>query len=142
HGAADDDYVSMGRTYRPRHGPFRSVDELKLVLGITPNLFDRIRPAITVYTRKPSIDPSVAPREALAALYIDNPTALEQELDRRNGSSNGTRSDGVIAPGVSTAGRVFSVTVTLAKGDRHYRRSAVVLPTGDDSEPFLTLAWK
>ncbi len=61
HGATDADYATAGVPWRPRHGPFQSVDELQLVLGLTPAIFARIRPALTVYTDAPQIDPQIAP---------------------------------------------------------------------------------
>src|SRR5579872_717235 len=36
HGATDADYAAAGLPWHPRHGPFQSVSELQLVLGMTP----------------------------------------------------------------------------------------------------------
>jgi general secretion pathway protein K len=48
-GAKQNDYREAGSLYQPRNGPFQSVDELKLVMGVTPELFKRVEPALTVY---------------------------------------------------------------------------------------------
>ncbi len=59
----NDETASTG--YRPRNAAFQSVDELKLVAGMTPQIFARIAPALTVYSKQLEIDQDVAPREAL-----------------------------------------------------------------------------
>ena len=56
-GATSEDYAAAGLPYGPRHGPFQSVDELRLVLGMPPDLFEKIRPALTVYSKRPMVDP-------------------------------------------------------------------------------------
>ena len=72
-GAKDQAYRLAGTSYRPRNGPFQSVDELLLVMDMTPALFTRIAPALTVYSGRQFIDPQVAPREALLALRNMDP---------------------------------------------------------------------
>ncbi len=49
-GATAQDYRAAGFAYGPRNGPFQSVDELKLVMDMTPELFRRVEPALTVYS--------------------------------------------------------------------------------------------
>src|ERR1700733_11055908 len=46
HGATSEDYTAAGLPYKPRHGPFQSLDELRLVLGMPPYLFEKIRPTL------------------------------------------------------------------------------------------------
>lgn len=48
-GAKRADYQAAGYEYGPRNGPFQSVDELLLVMGMTTALFRRVKPALTVY---------------------------------------------------------------------------------------------
>src|SRR5262249_44943883 len=59
-GAKDRDYHAAGYAYRPRNGPFQSLDELKLVMGMTSELFRRVEPALTIYSGKQFLDPQVA----------------------------------------------------------------------------------
>ena len=49
-GADAQDYRVAGSSSLPRKGPFQSIDELKLVMGMTPDLFRRVEPALTVYS--------------------------------------------------------------------------------------------
>ena len=48
YGAEEDYYLSRPDPYRPANAPFRSLEELQLVRGITPELMKAIRPYITV----------------------------------------------------------------------------------------------
>ena len=49
-GAKEQDYRMSSHGYRPRNGAFQSVHELKLVMDMTPDLFKRVEPALTVYS--------------------------------------------------------------------------------------------
>ena len=48
-GAEDYYYLGLSTAYECKNGPFESVEELLLVRGVTPEIFNRIRPYITVY---------------------------------------------------------------------------------------------
>ncbi len=45
-----EEYRAAGRDYGPPGAPFRSVDELRLVLGMTPEIFEKVRPHLSVHT--------------------------------------------------------------------------------------------
>lgn len=139
HGATDADYAAAGLTYHPRHGPYQSVDEVQLVLGMTKDIFEKIRPALTVYTKKPTIDPAHAPREALLALYGGNEDAVDQVIAAR---TNANGPVGIADPAISLLGRTFSIEAETKIATNIYRRAAVVMITGDQKRPYLTLAWK
>src|SRR5690606_5790608 len=62
------DYAAAGRHYGPRHGPFASVEELQMVLGMTPALYRTVAPHITLWSGQASPDPNVATSLALAAI--------------------------------------------------------------------------
>jgi general secretion pathway protein K len=150
-GAEAADYRQAGRAYLPRNAPFQSVDELMLVLGVTPDLFRRVRPALTVHAHTTNIDPLVAPREALAALPGITPDRIEAVLREREGNGAGgsgaatASGTGVIgATDTMLAGRAFSITVEvpLPGGDAPYRRTAIVRMTGDPRMPYWVHDWR
>jgi general secretion pathway protein K len=60
-GAEDRDYLAAGRAYGTPDEPFSSAEELRYLLGVTPSLFDRLAPYLTVYSGRRGIDPDVAP---------------------------------------------------------------------------------
>ncbi|NIR28406.1 MAG: general secretion pathway protein GspK [Gammaproteobacteria bacterium] len=67
-GAEDGEYRRAGRAYGAKDRLFTSIEEVQLVLGMTPELYAKIRPALTVYSRQTGINPLVASRLALEAL--------------------------------------------------------------------------
>lgn len=134
------DYRAAGHGYRPRNGPFQSIDELKLVLGVTPQLFRRIAPALTVYSKRDKIDESFAPKEALLALPgMDEQKATEIIAERMSDVSQDEESS-TSAPPLN--GRVFTVTAQVADAKRRVVQAATVLITGDTTRPYLVLAWR
>lgn len=148
HGATDDDYAAAGLHYHQRHGPFQTVDELRLVLGMTPQLFARIRPALTVYTHRPAIDTSVAPREALLALFAGDAQKVDTIIASRLSNGLPSEDGGVptsqqqqLSP-ISLTGRFLTITATTRIAGRTSTRSVVVELTGDDKHPTITLAWR
>src|SRR5271168_2184939 len=61
-GAKLSDYRAAGRAYGPPEAPFQSVDELADVLGMTPDLFARLEPHLTVLTDG---DPDMSTRDVI-----------------------------------------------------------------------------
>jgi general secretion pathway protein K len=144
-GASDADYRAAGIGYSPRRGPFQTVDELRLVLGMTPALFARIRPALTVYSARPMFDASVAPREALLALYPSDPGKIDEIMRARLGNPDATALQGAAANSATQPapiGRAYTVTARLAIGRRVFGRVAVVELTGDGERPYFVMAWQ
>lgn len=142
-GATDDDYITAGLPYKPRHAAFQSVDELQLVLGMTPSLFKRVRPALTVYTKRATIDPAVAPEEALMTLYRGDRNRVDELLRLRENQStveSAGEAIGIIPAGLSLAGATFTIVTHTEISHRIYRRSIVVPLTGAQPRPFVTLA--
>lgn len=80
HGAEEDDYRAAGKSYVPSNSPFETVDELQRVLGMAPDLYRKLAPALTVYSKQPGVNTAVAPREVLLAIPGINPAMVEQYL--------------------------------------------------------------
>lgn len=66
-GAEDPDYEAAGLTYGAKDMPFDTVSEVQQVLGMTPELFERVSPALTIYSGQPEPNPAFAPYEVLRA---------------------------------------------------------------------------
>ena len=143
-GGSDDDYRAARLSYLPRHGLFQSVDELKLVLGMTPQLFARIRPALTVYSKRASFDASVAPAASLLALYPNDPGKIDAVLRARDGDPNAVAGIGAPpgAANTAVAGHAFSIAATAFASNRAFHRTAIVQMTGNERAPYYILAWK
>jgi general secretion pathway protein K len=49
-GAEEADYRSGGVAWGPKNAPFQSVEELQQVLGMTPEIYARVAPYLTIYS--------------------------------------------------------------------------------------------
>lgn len=139
HGAKEPEYRSAGFAYTPRNGPFQSVDELKLVMGITPELYRRVRPALTVYSGRQFLDPQFAPREALSALSSMNSDTVASTIAAR--ASQGARA-GIIDPAISLRGRAFTIRTEIEKADGALEREVVIRLTDHALQPHWLLSWR
>lgn len=61
-------YANAGLQAGPRYREFDTPDQLQTVLGMTPALYRRLAPAITVWSRRAQPVPALAPPLVLAAL--------------------------------------------------------------------------
>jgi general secretion pathway protein K len=77
YGAEDAQYRSAGKDHGARNGPFATVGELALVLGVSADLFHALQPALTVHSRQPLIIAECASRQVLLSI----PGALVEEVD-------------------------------------------------------------
>jgi general secretion pathway protein K len=142
HGASDEEYAAKGYPWHPRHGPFQSVDELKLVMGMTPALFARIHPALTVYSKRPAIDTEVAPKEALRAFLLEHPSKVDAILkEREDAAARGATTD-IVSPETTQYGQTYDIRIDLMKNGRRRSREIVAMLTGDDKHPYIVLAYR
>jgi general secretion pathway protein K len=140
-GAKEQEYRAGGSDYQPRNGPFQSVDELLLVMDMTPELFRRIEPALTVYSGRQFVDPQVAPREALRALPNISPNDVESVVAARASQQSaltGTATD----LATSLRGRAFTIRAELERVDRTIAVEAAVRLTDDPANPYWMLSWR
>ncbi|MDR2710654.1 MAG: general secretion pathway protein GspK [Burkholderiales bacterium] len=141
-GAKDSDYKKAGLAYVPANAPFGAVEEVGMVLGMTPELYARTSPFLTVNSRQSGANPQTAPREVLlsfpniTAEIVDDYLARRQEaLQNRQPLPPFPGAGGGRAP----AWRI-QATVTMEDGAQFTRR-AVIRRTGDPKRPFVALLW-
>ena len=92
-GAERDEYLHAGVLALPRNGGFESVAELRGVRGMTPGLFEEMRPYLTVYGGG-QINLNTAPRPVLLSLPgITEEAAGVLLRSRGRGQSLGTIAD-------------------------------------------------
>src|SRR5262249_3326769 len=110
-----------------------SVAELRLVMGVTPPLYARLAPSLTVYSQTPWVDPQFAPPDVLAALLGWGAPAMSQALE--------ARAAGRHAAGMP--GHAFEIGAGFAAADRmRIVRSAVIRLTGAPRMPFIVYRWQ
>lgn len=145
-GAERREYEATGRV-GPRNGAFQSVEELQQVLGMTPELYRRLEPLVTVHCLQSGIDPRVAPPAALRALPGIRDREVEQVAAARKRTLE--RGDALPEPALSGIGRYVSRSpgyaytvraVATLTGGAVYRLEALVWITPDGERPYALLS--
>ena len=76
-GGEDADYASAGLPYGAKDAAFESVAELEQVIGVTPEVYDRLRPHVTVFSGRARPDAAFASAEVLDAMGMDGAQVVE-----------------------------------------------------------------
>lgn len=146
HGAEEDDYKAAGLPYRPANAPFQAIEELQLVLGMRPEIYRRIAPSITVFSRQPGVNPQLATREVLLAIPSLTPEVVDDYIARRDDAlANGQPLPTLPAAGIFTTGNSLVVTVhSEARLDdgTYFGREAVALLRPVPRKPVTFVAWR
>lgn len=77
-----DPYRAAGRSYSAPHAPVESLDELGLVLGMTPEILTSVRPYLSIYAEAASPEAKAAPLAIQRALAIAAKTGDGDEDDQ------------------------------------------------------------
>lgn len=147
-GAEEPDYVQAGLKGRPANHPFLSTEELQLVLGMRPEVYQRIMPMITVYSRQAGVNPHVAERAVLLAI----PAIQEEQVDAFLAEREQARREGRLPPILLAAGaygsygQLAAVTVradvSLDEGISLSREAVAMLTPQFSRRPYAFLAWR
>jgi len=109
-GAEEPDYRDAGLAYKPANSAFQAIEELQLVLGMRPDLYRRLAPSITVFSRQPGVNPQLASREVLLAI----PGLTPEIVDKYIADREEARRQGLPLPSLPQAGGVASGTSMVA----------------------------
>ena len=139
-GAKADEYRAAGYDYLPRNGPFQSVDELTLVMGMTRDLYQRMEPALTVYSGRQFVDPQFATPEVLAAL----PSLADAHASAAAQSMGSTMARSDVGdcrqPDQRPCGtRAFTIDTEISRSTDVARHHSAVRLTGNPADPFWIL---
>ena len=96
-GAWDDNYESLTPPYKCKHADFNVIEELMLVKGMTPELFESIKDYITVYGEDGKININTATRKVMLACGLSE-NLVTSIMNVRNGEDKiaGTKDDGLV----------------------------------------------
>ncbi|HEY4999689.1 MAG TPA: hypothetical protein VII36_11120, partial [Usitatibacter sp.] len=145
-GAEEPEYRAAGLSYGPANAPFQAIEELQLVLGMRPELYRRIAPLITVFSRQVGINPPLASREVLLAVPGMTSDVVDQYLAQREAA----RAQGLPLPPFPQAGS-FGASYTMVSSVRSvarlddgtvFAREAVVLLRPTPRKIVTYLAWR
>jgi general secretion pathway protein K len=145
-GAEEAEYSAAGLPYRPANAPFQAIEELQLVLGMRPEIYRRVAPLITVFSRQPGINPQLATREVLLALPGMTSDTVDEYLVRREAA----REQGLPLPPFPQAG-AYTASYTMVATVRSearlddgtvFAREAVVLIRPTPRKVATYVAWR
>ena len=104
-GAEDSDYARAGLPYGAKDRRYEAIEELQRVLGMTPSLYARMAPFVTVHSGQSGIDPRVAQREVWLALPGADAASVEGQFAAPDDSGDGSgAAESQGAAGIPAAG--------------------------------------
>ena len=86
HGAEAKDYQAENKGYVPQNKNFQALEELQMVLGMTPALYKKLEPLLTIYSGQDGVNPQKASAEALHLLFGLDPKAAADFVRLRQAS--------------------------------------------------------
>ena len=128
-GAEDQDYLARGLTYQAKDDEFDSIEEVSLVLGMDTNIYNSIKPYITVYSQDLGVNTTLASSIVKRAVNNVEVDSTNEEL----------ASDYI----TSTGGLIYTlIAKATAPSGVSSNISAIIRLQGNPFEPFVILGWK
>lgn len=156
-GAEAGDYDTDGPEIRVGNAPFLTPDEAQRVPGMTAELWNRVAPAFTVYSRRPGVNPSTAPRLALIAVPGIDETIADEIIATREAAAGEPVSGRVTVAAAlaslipaparryTTGGRGNVLAIrswATLTGGGEYVQQAVIELTARSDPPWRIHAWR
>lgn len=136
-GAEDPQYAEAELPYGAKDAPFETVAELQQVLGMTPELFAKAAPYLTVHGGLPRPDPQFADGVVLQAMGLDAQALLEQR--------NAPTDTGVTQPFVGFGSGTYSIDSRARLPDGREAVLRAVVRTAANQIPgsaYTALRWE
>ena len=133
-GAEDAEYAKAGLPYDAKDAPFAAKEELLQVFGMTPELYARVAPYVTVYSPRRDVNLATAPAAVLKALPYLSPDRARSVLEQRAADAGSSRRFRVIAVTVL-------VEATTTDGGK-VMREVVLRRSGGGTRPFDIVKWR
>lgn len=147
-GAELDAYLDAGLAVGPANRPFMLTEELLQVLGMPYELYRKMEPGITVYSKAAVPDLNFAPPEALMALDDVSREAAEEFVGMRN-ELDQDELTGLALPNGSAVvargrGLTYSIVAkaTMPNGVWDQLNVTLRLGASQDGRPFRVLSWR
>jgi len=137
-GAEKDEYENAGLAYQPSNNEFQRVDELRMVLGMSNEIYQQIQPLVTVYSNQAEVDLDVASKEVIQAIGNIEPEMLDDFIQQRTDNVAGTASGGneqsaytIISQAKLNDDIIAGIKVTFKKANKE-----------DGESPFQIVSWQ
>lgn len=147
-GAEEEAYLAAGLQIGPANRPFMMTEELLQVIGMSYELYRKLEPGITVFSRAGEPDPAFAPVEALMALPdITYEEALEFVAER-NARQAGDDLGATLPNGLvvleQSRGVTYSITAraTMPNGVWEQLQATIRLGGNRSGSPYRVLRWR
>lgn len=135
---SDAAYAAAGLPYRPRHGPFASIEELRMVLGMPSAIYQAVASQVTLWSGREAPDPTTAPPLALASIPGMSAAQMQQVQQARRALDPGR---GLVPSGGVTDS--IHARATLPNGTQAVLRATIRLRgVGSGTQPYAILRWQ
>lgn len=142
-GAEDAAYAAAGSAFRTRGGPFEATEDLLQVLGVDFDLYQRLRPLVTVHARgNGRVDPAAAPVPVLRVLAAGNEQIAGAYADAREASgalADTTRFPAAFIARAPTTRYLVEASVQLSNGASLVTRRILDVAAAHQGLPWETL---
>ena len=138
-GAEDPQYASAKLPYGAKDRPFETLSELRLVLGMDPALFEKMRPYVTLYSGLARPSPAYAGKPVLQALGLNEDQAAQAIGQREAAAAGGG------APITAQGSGTYSISsrATRPDGTRVQIQAAIRIGGGGGfGQLYLPLSWR
>ena len=144
-GAELPEYRAANLKYGPANASFETVGEAARVLGMTSEVFRRIAPLLTVYSRQPGVNAATAERNVLLALPNTTAEAVDAFIEQRTQALANKLAIPPFPPAQAFGSGPVPIwriraEATLPDGVT-FAREAVLRPSPDAQRPLIALAW-
>jgi len=136
-GAVDPEYAAAGLPYGAKDAPFETVAETEQVLGMTPAIYARVAPYLTVFTGNATPDTTFAQGPVLTALGLDGAAVVAA----REAQAPGAEVEGLVGAGSGT----YSIRSIARLREGRTAAISGVLRMGGNGAPgsaYTTLDWE
>lgn len=144
YGAEASDYEAAESRNRPQNRNFLVMEELRGVLGMTPELYRLLQPWVTLYSGQDGLNPAKASREVLTVLAGGDSGAVASFIEQRQ---SGAPANFPPVPGLRFNAAADLAYTVIAEAEIAGQRGLGVRAIikrgqGPDGAPFTFLSWK
>lgn len=140
----EDDFVRLNGAEKlfynkpglPRNSDIQTIDELKMIRGVTPEIWDKIAPYLTIFGY--SINPRYVPDEIAgfnsSASFADKLKKYRKERNDADGSNFWEESG---EESLAYPGDRLRIKISVSKDLASYTESLVLIRTSEQTQPFV-----
>ena len=147
-GAEEDAYLAAGLEVGPANRPFMMTEELLQVIGMSYELYRKLEPGISVFSRVAEPNPAFAPVEALMALpditFEEAVNFVQERNSQLPGESLGTELPNGVLVMEQGRGVTYSIRAraTMPNGVWEQLQATIRLGGTRSGNPYRVLRWR